>query len=660
MLGRFVDKKVDKDWLNTNFPCMMACPAHTNAGRYVGLIAEGEFEEAYRVAREPNPLASVCGRVCAHPCETACRRGEIDKPIAIRALKRFLTERYGPESRFPVDVNAGRVQPRLPFRIAIVGAGPVGLSSAHDLARMGYAVTIFEASQVAGGMLYLGLPEYRLSRSVVEAQVREILSTGDITLKLNQAAGRDFTVADLRREFDAVLIAVGAHRSRDLAIPGVDLDGVYKGIDFLLNVNLGYRFTIGRKVLVIGGGNVAMDVARSAAREVLRQHAGGVESFEPAQGSMDAVAAREMMDVSLSALRLGAQEVHLVCLETRAEMPAALEEIEEAEEEGIIIHPGFGPKRIIGENGRAVALEVLKTRSVFDINRRFNPTFYENSESRLDCDTIIMAIGQAPNLQFLGPGDGVEISPRGLIAVNPQTLMTTAAGVFAGGDCVFGPRLIIDSVADGKRAAVGIDEFLRGTEHPAPMVEVEVLDRHRMPLDLLDLVRPPIPMLPLNRRTGVTEVEVGYDEETAVAEAQRCLHCWINTVFEGNAEDATSCILCGGCVDVCPENCLELVSLDRIAFEDGKTAQLAEMRDLLAVELDDIKAEELGVISGSAMLKDETRCIRCGLCAARCPAGTITMESFNLLSVEPTGLISVESIDGPLRSKPALAGAQKR
>jgi NADPH-dependent glutamate synthase beta subunit-like oxidoreductase/NAD-dependent dihydropyrimidine dehydrogenase PreA subunit len=660
MRQRFVDKKVDRDWLNTNFPCMMACPAHTNAGRYVELIAEGKFEEAYRYAREPNPLASICGRVCAHPCETACRRGEIDKPIAIRALKRFLTEQFGPESRHPINVNAGRAQAKLPFRIAIVGAGPVGLSAAHDLALMGYAVTIFEASQVAGGMLYLGLPEYRLPRDVVEAQVREILSTGDITLKLSQAAGRDFTIAELRRDFDAVLIAVGAHRSRDLTIPGVNLDGVYKGIDFLLNVNLGYRFTIGKKVLVIGGGNVAMDVARSAAREVLRQHQGGVENFEPSQGSLDAVAAREMMDVSLSALRLGAQEVHLVCLENRNEMPAALEEIEEAEEEGIIIHPGFGPKQIIGEQGRAVALEVLKTKSVFDANRRFNPTFYENSETRLDCDTIIMAIGQAPNLAFLGPEDGVDVSPRGLIAINPQTLMTSAVGVFAGGDCVFGPRLIIDSVADGKRAAVGIDEYLRGTSHPEPIVEVEVLERHGMPLNLLDLTRPQIPLLPLNRRTGVTEVEIGYDAETAMAEAQRCLHCWVNTVFEGMPEDGTECILCGGCVDVCPENCLELVSLDRISFDEATTGQLAGFRDLLGVELDDIKADELGLIAGSAMLKDESRCIRCGLCAARCPAGTITMESFNLISADPTGLISVESIDRPLRSRPALTDTLKR
>ncbi len=661
MLKRFKDKKVDRDWLNTNFPCMMACPAHTNAGRYVALIAEGRFEEAYKFARDPNPLASICGRVCAHPCETACRRGDIDRPIAIRALKRFLTERHGPESKHPVDINAGRGQNKLPYKVAVVGGGPVGLSAAHDLALMGYSVTIFEAAPVAGGMLYLGIPEYRLPRDVVEAQVREILATGDITLKLNQAAGRDFMISGLRHQgFDAVLIAVGAHRSRDLTIPGVELDGVYKGIDFLLNVNLGYKFTIGKKVIVIGGGNVAMDVARSAAREVVRQHVAGVEDLEPSLESISAVATKEMVDVSLSALRLGAQEVHLVCLEKREEMPAALEEIEEAETEGIVMHPGLGPKRMIGKDGKVVALETLDTKWVFDQNKRFNPAFYEGSETQLECDTIIMAVGQAPNLDFLKSEDGVELSPRGLIAVNPQSLMTSASGIFGGGDCVFGPRMIIDSVADGKRAAVGIDEFLRGRKHPEPIVEVEVFKRHSMPLDLLDLVRPAIPMLPLERRTGVTEVEVGYDEHSAMEEAQRCLHCWVNTVFEGVPEDGSMCILCGGCVDVCPENCLSLVSLDRIQFEPETVQQIREHQELFGVELDEVAADELGIVTGSAMLKDETRCIRCGLCAARCPVGTITMESYNLVSAEATGLISIEAIDGPLRPKaPVTAGGPR-
>jgi len=653
MLKRYKNKTVDRDWLNTNFPCMMACPAHTNAGRYVGRIAEGRFDEAYRFARDPNPLASICGRVCAHPCETACRRGEIDRPIAIRALKRFLTERYGPESKSRIDVSHGLVQSPLPYRVAVVGGGPVGLSAAHDLALMGYSVTIFEASPVAGGMLYLGIPEYRLPRDVIEAQVREILETGDITLKLNHAAGRDFAISDLRFQgFDAVLIAVGAHRSRDLAIPGVDLDGVHKGIDFLLNVNLGYKFTIGKKVIVIGGGNVAMDVARSAAREVVKQHASGVEEAEPSTENVAAVATREMVDISLSAMRMGAHEVHIVCLERRNEMPAALEEIKEAETEGIVLHAGFGPKRIFGVDGRVVALETLKTKYVFDDNKRFNPSFYEGSEARLECDTIIMAIGQAPRLDFLKPQDQVDVSPRGLIAVNPQTLMTSEAGIFAGGDCVFGARLIIDSVADGKRAAVGIDEYLRGAKHPEPAIEVEILKRHSMPLNFLDIDRQAIPILPLERRTGVTEVEIGFDETSAIAEANRCLHCWVNTVFEGTPEDGSLCILCGGCVDVCPEDCLELVSLNRIDFSPETVQHLRDHQELFGVELDEVPAHELGVVTGSAMLKDETRCIRCGLCAMRCPVGTITMESYNLVPVEATGLISIETIDAGLRPTP--------
>jgi len=340
MLSRFEDKKVDREWLASNFPCMMACPAGTNAGRYVSLIAKGVSKRRTAPRGSPTPWPAFAGVVCAHPCETACRRGAIDKPISIRALKRFLTERYGPESRHPLEIRRTPAA-AMRFRVAIVGSGPVGLSAAHDLARLGYSVTIFEAAAVAGGMLSLGIPEYRLPRSVVEAQIREILDAGGVTLKTNQAAGRDFTIQFLRERFDAVVLAVGAHRSRDLSIPGVDLDGVHKGIDFLLNANLGYRFTIGKRVVVIGGGNVAMDVARSAAREVLKQHR--PDEAEPSDENISAVATHEMVDISLSALRLGAREVSIVCLERRVEMPAALEEVEEAELEGIVLRDGQGP-----------------------------------------------------------------------------------------------------------------------------------------------------------------------------------------------------------------------------------------------------------------------------------------------------------------------------
>ena len=632
MLNRFEDKKVDREWLNTNFPCMMACPAGTNAGRYVALIAEGRFEEAYRYARDPNPMASVCGRVCAHPCETACRRGEIDSPIAIRALKRFLTERYGPESRHPLEIRRAPAR-KLPYRVAIVGSGPVGLSAAHDLALLGYSVTIFEAASVAGGMLSLGIPEYRLPRSVVEAQVREILEIGGVTLKLNQAAGRDFTLRQLREQgFDAVVLAVGAHRSRDLSIPGVDLDGVHKGIDFLLNANLGYRFTIGKKVVVIGGGNVAMDVARSAAREVLKQH--NPNAAEPTEENISAVATHEMVDISLSALRLGAREVGIVCLERRYEMPAALEEVEEAELEGIVLHDGRGPKRVLGQNGKVVGLEMVRTKAVFDSAGRFNPTFEENSESVIECDTVILAIGQAPRLDFVTPEDGIEISGRGLIVAARNSLMTTAPGVFAGGDCVFGPRLIIDSVGDGKRIAAGIDTFLTGRERPEPEIEVQVLEHHHMFDDFMNLGREPVPMLPLDRRTGITEVEVGYDEASAMREARRCLRCWINTAFEGNEPDGSQCVLCGGCVDVCPESCIQLVPLESIEFPQEVLEQIQANPAIFHVELDDVAARELGVITGAAMLKDETRCIRCGLCAERCPVSVITMEAYSLRGME--------------------------
>jgi formate dehydrogenase (NADP+) beta subunit len=254
-----------------------------------------------------------------------------------------------------------------------------------------------------------------------------------------------------------------------------------------------------------------------------------------------------------------------------------------------------------------------------------------------------MAIGQTAKLDFLKPEDGVQISPRGLIVADPNTLMTSAPGVFAGGDCVFGPRLIIDSVGDGRRIAAGIDEYLTGRKRPEPEIEVEILDHHRMFADFIKLNREPVPMLPLDRRTGVTEVEIGFDEESAVREARRCLRCWINTVFEGNEADGSRCVLCGGCVDVCPEECLKLVPLEQIDFAPEVLDHIQQNEQLYRVELDDVAAEELGIITGSAMIKDETRCIRCGLCAERCPVQTITMEAYHMVSSGLPQLIQLET-----------------
>ena len=257
---------VNLEWLDSNFPCMAACPVHTEAGRYVSLIEEGRYQEAYHVARRPNPFASICGRICAAPCETSCRRSTIDQPIAIRALKRFVTERFGVESMVDLEKLKevfGTTVRKNGIKVAVIGAGPSGLSCAHDLALLGYEVTVFEAQPVAGGMLRLGIPEYRLPRELIRLEINAILSLG-VDLRLNSAVGRDFTLSTLKKDgFRAVFIAIGSHKSRDLRIEGVELDGVFRAVDFLLNVNLGFRVDLGQKVIVVGGGNVAIDVART-------------------------------------------------------------------------------------------------------------------------------------------------------------------------------------------------------------------------------------------------------------------------------------------------------------------------------------------------------------------------------------------------------------
>jgi formate dehydrogenase (NADP+) beta subunit len=633
-------KLVDLEWLESNFPCMQACPVHTQAGRYVSFIAQGRYEDAYRYARVPNPFASICGRVCGHPCEPACRRGEFDMPISIRALKRFVTERHGPESRNPIDAFGGKPELKYPEKVAVIGSGPAGMSAAHDLALLGYPVTVFEAAAVPGGMMHLGIPEYRLPRDVLQAQIREILDLGP-QLKMNMRLGRDFMLEDLRRQgYKAVLMAFGLHRSRDLNLPGHELDGVVKGIDFLLNVNLGYRFEVGKKVVVIGGGNVAIDVARSAMREQQQKLVTDMASIvlpnELSSSEMD-VAMKEFMDVSRAALRMGAREVQLVCLESRAEMPASEEEIEEGVLEGIRLRPSLGPKQFVGKDGKLTGLEVTKCISVFDENKRFNPKFEAGTEFVIPCETVILAIGQSSDVAFLKPEDGIETTRQGTLKINPATLMTTAPGIFAAGDIAFGPRLIINAVADGKKAAEEIDKFLRGPEWKPKdkYVQITVLDHHEMAAHYDEYSRLTVPALPIERRTGVAEVETGYTEEQARAEASRCLQCWINTIFEGNEANGTECILCGGCVEVCPENCLSLVPLKNFAFTEEEKERLRKERELRDVDLQHISPEELNQGEGSVMVKDETICIRCGLCAKRCPVNTISMEAFEVFDDSP-------------------------
>ena len=634
-------KLVDLEWLESNFPCMRACPVHTEAGRYVALIADGRYEEAYRYARRPNPLASICGRVCGHPCETDCRRGKLDASISIRALKRFLTERYGPESRNPIDVFPDKPPISRRDQIAIIGSGPAGLAAAHDLALLGYPVTIFDAAPIPGGMLCLGIPEYRLPREVLNAQIREILDLG-ITLKLNARLGRDFSLTDLRAQgFNAVLLALGLHKSRDLTVPGHELDGVIKGIDFLLNVNLGYRFSIGRKVVVIGGGNVAIDVARSALREQQRltlENLVAHELPESLSAGEQQVAMKELLDVSRAALRLGAREVHLVCLESRAEMPAFEEEIEEGLIEGLKLHPSLGPQKFIGKNGKVIGVETIRCTSVFDSEQRFNPTFEPGTEEVIDCDTVILAIGQASDLSFLTQADEIEVTRQGTIKIDESTLMSSVPGVFAAGDIAFGPRLIISAVADGKKAAENIDRYLRGADwKPRPRyVQVTVLDHHRMAESYDEYSRLAVPMIPIDRRTGVVEVEAGFSEEEARREARRCLQCWINTIFEGNEADGTECILCGGCVDVCPENCLELIPLNQLNISHEVRERLVGNAESYETTLQHLSAADLSLRNGSMMVKDETICIRCGLCAERCPAHTITMEAYQVFDQDPS------------------------
>jgi NADPH-dependent glutamate synthase beta subunit-like oxidoreductase len=607
--------------------CQVACPVHTDARGYVRAIADGDFERAYLIARGPNPFASICGRICGAPCELSCRRGKIprtdddgffvatDRPIAIRALKRFVCESHGAEAR-PAAAILEALQGHLPAvagdaeemafllraavqgpfvraqgeRVAIIGSGPAGLSAAHDLALLGFKPVVFELEPVAAGMLAVGVPEYRLPRELIRREVSVIEALG-VEIRCNIKIGREVSFQSLREGFAAVIIAVGAKRPRALGLPGEQGPGVFGGVDFLRAVALGESLPLGSDVVVIGGGNVAYDVART----VVRQSA---------------------YDAARTAARLpGTRQVRLASLETLEEMPADTVEIREGDEEGIERLSGWGPVAIKRDDrGRVVGLEIKRCLRVYDEHRRFSPQFDEDDRQVLECDTVLIAAGQAPDLAFLEQGGSdVEQFGPGWPKVDAATLATSAKGIFVAGDLAYGPRLLIDAVASGKKAARSVYQYVTGrTLHPETLMSFVQLDRYHRERGYERIRRVELPALEPEERLKdpKASVEKRLSQPEAMREASRCLDCGVTPVFNGSR-----CILCGGCVDVCPTECLKIVPL---SFLDPTP------------DVTGLAAAQLGASADwdehSAILKDEDRCIRCALCVQRCPADAIAME----------------------------------
>lgn len=534
------DKKI-----NEEAPCILACPIRQDARDYVQLIARGRFSEAFRLVRERNPLPAACGRICTHPCETKCRRNSTDAPIAIAWLKRVLGDNFSEETR-KITTE------KYPEKIAIIGAGPAGLAAANDLALFGYSCTIFESNSTPGGMLRMGVPPYRLPRKTIDNDVEFIKKLG-VEIQYNTTFGADITFASLKEDgFSAVFIGIGLIESRTLNIEGVQLGGVLKGISFLNEVNTTGSARIGKNVLVIGGGAVAMDCARTA-------------------------------------LRLKSHKVSVACLESRKEMPTTDFEIEEAVHEGVVLYNSVGPKRIVGKDGKVAGLETLRVKHVFDEQKRFNPAFYEGSESVIEADTIILAIGQASNLSFLKGQDGIQITRGGTIVVNPATFSTSVHGIYAGGDIVLGRGTMTESMAQGKKAAIAIHNALRNTA----IKDEKWAEKPAVPEVLPSRIsfikkeqKQEMPVMPLEERlNSFDEVELGFRLNEAVKEAQRCMNCGAGALVDDNL-----CVGCLTCVRVCPFEVPEIKRGDTTAYIDGD-------------------------------------CQSCGLCIVECPAKAISFKT---------------------------------
>ncbi len=512
--GALTDKKVISDRERDLVPCIGECPVATDVPRINYLVSQGRHAEAAAVVRESTPIVYSLGNVCFHPCETECTRNEVNEPIAICALKRFATEQDNDawKSLILTPTPTGK-------KVAVIGSGPSGLSAGYYLQRKGHSVTIYESLPEFGGMMRYAFPEYRLPMETLQKDIDTIAGFG-VEFKANTAIGKDITFQDLKNQgFDAIFIGVGGQLSKRIPLEGSDLPGVLWGLDFLKDVRMGKDIKLEGRSVVIGGGNVAMDVA-------------------------------------LTALRLGATEIQLACLESREEMPAFGHEIEQAIEEGVKINVSWGPKRIIETDGKITGIELKRCTSVFDEDGRFNPKYDESETTTIETDNLLLAIGQSTDLSFL-EGSGVETVGPG-IKVQEGSLQTNVPGVYAGGEVVSGPASVIDAIALGQKAAMAMDKYLGGNGNiQEVLLEKEDPDPYLGKEEgFADKPMIKMPVLSMEERAGFGQIELGYDESSAMEEAKRCLRCDLRLTL--------------GCNPLPPEKWLELTEENIAAVPDSE------------------------------------------------------------------------------------------
>jgi NADPH-dependent glutamate synthase beta subunit-like oxidoreductase/ferredoxin len=592
----------DPQWFSDNIPCMTACPSHTDISRYIALIADGRYADSYELNREHNVFPGCLGRMCARPCEEACRRKEVDAPIGICYLKRVASDYRGETRReFAPEPNGKSV--------AIVGAGVCGLTAGRQLARKGYSIDIYERFPVPGGVMWTGVPEWRLPRDVIAEEVAQITDLG-VRIHYNMEVGKDIQLSALSADNDAVVLAAGCQTASPLGVPGEHLKGVVSGLQFLEDVALGQKDVwVGKNVVTVGGGFTSMDCVRTV-------------------------------------LRLGSESSIMTYRRTMHEIPVDEIELEEAEVEGVDIQYMVTPTQVIGDsNGNVVGLELVRNElGEADASGRRRPNPVKGSEFILPCDMVIVAIGQKQDNRFLGEMFK-EVDRRGVPALN-QNLRSEIMNIWAAGDYVINPTNFISSIGEGKRVGDLIDQELRGALPKQKELEITRIPTEYVstPNSLLSegvaewtmtamsrrlvwgddytgVGRQVMPVLPAAERgigsfDNTLESELGYTKPIGFEEAKRCLQCQLNIFIDGNR-----CILCNSCGDVCPHQCIEMISPERIYSIDNDVS-LAEMA-----------RGELGPFA-AAMVIDERSCIRCGLCVDWCPTECLTMDHFRLTPAE--------------------------